>query len=194
MVAPAVVPRIASRVVYLDKFRGSAVLLMLLDHLVLILHGPQSIRLTVTRLAMPAFFILAGHLAGRLSWRHAWICLAGAVLPLVVPWVDAPNVLVLWSLGCVLLFGLRRFRVPVWVLPLVGLTFAANGFGVRGPNSYEFTAMWGLMGLGVMIPRGAFAFAAALPALVASIGRHPVAWYLGHLLVLQGVIFLGGLT
>lgn len=180
----------AARSYSLDAFRGLAILAMVVDHLTVVFSGPHVLRLTVGRLAVPAFFILAGHLAGRLRWRHAWVAGVGLVLPLLVPWIDSPNVLLYWALGSCALVVLRWAEIPSWVLCVVALTLAANSWGVSPGNGYEWSALLGLMGLGAVVPRTAFAFAGRAPGWVAAVGRRPLTWYVGHLLVLQAVILM----
>lgn len=186
------VEHVRIRDVGLDAFRGLAVLLMIGDH-VAFLFGFDGYRLTFGRLAMPMFFLLAGHLAGRLRWRHAGIAGLGVLLPLAVPWIDSPNVLVWWALGCAVIAGGRAiarrggFFLLMQVLAAAGLVVAANGWEVPG-HTYQPLALLGLMALGTSWPRWWFTWAGSLPAWVAAIGRHPVAWYVGHLLVLEGVV------
>lgn len=164
-------------------------LLMLADHLGYVFDVAE-VRLTLGRLAMPMFFLLAGSLVRSPRWRHAAIGIVGVVLPLVVPWIDAPNVLTLWALGVVVLWGCRRCGVPVWLLAGLGLTLGANGW-VTGGNTYDPACLWGLMALGAMVPATAYRWADRLPAWVGTLGRHPVAFYVGHLLVLQALIEAG---
>lgn len=179
-----------SRLWQIDALRGAAIVLMVGDHLALVAgDDAMTYRVTLGRLAMPIFFVLAGHLAGRLSWRHAAVGGIGLALPLVVPWIDSPNVLVLWALGCVLLWAARRVGVhPLWLV-IVAATVAANGWGIRVGTSYEFLSLWALMAAGALVPRSALiALGSHLPGWLAVIGRRPVTWYVGHLLVLAGVV------
>lgn len=185
--AATTTPGVSARLYALDAFRGLAIMAMLVDHLTLVFSGPHALRLTVGRLAVPAFFILAGHLAGRLRWRHAGVFCVGLVLPLVVPWIDSPNVLVYWAVGSCVLAGCRWLGVPPWLLAVVALTFAANGWVYAPGTGYDANALVGLMGLGSLVPRSAFSFAARAPGWVAAIGRRPLTWYVGQLLVLQVV-------
>lgn len=181
------------RWVAFDAFRGLAVLAMLADHLTLVLGGPDLIRLTVGRLAVPMFFLLAGYLVTRPRWRHLGIGLVGLLLPVAVPWIDSPNVLATWALGVVVIWLWRLGGLPVWGLAALGLVLFANDWG-QVPGSYPPAALIGLMALGTMVPRSAFEWARHAPGWVAAIGRHPVGWYVGHLLVLQVMIVLAGST
>jgi len=173
----------------LDGFRGLAIALMMLDHATYVLAGPAEIRWTLGRLAMPMFFLLAGHLAGRLRWRHAQIGLLGLLLPLAVPWIDTPNVLLLWALGCAVVYAARWAGLPLWLLIVVPLVEVANGVSIDGPGYYSPAVLGALMALGTMLPRTTFNWRLPRAALrpVAALGRHPILWYVGHLLVFQSV-------
>lgn len=185
---------VKTRRVELDRLRGLAVVLMIGDHLAIIL-GLSLYRVTAGRLAMPLFFILAGHLAGRLGYRQVWAVVLGLVLPVVSVLVDRPNVLVWWGLGCAGLWICDRLAVPAWSLAVAALTFAANGWAVTpGPLSYDPVALIGLMALGKCASSSAFLLGARLPAVLGRIGRYPLSWYVGHLLVLQGFVLVAGVA
>lgn len=163
---------------------------MFADHLALVFSGPELIRLTVGRLAVPMFFLLAGHLARRPRWRHALVALVGVLLPVLVPWVDSPNVLVWWALGVVLLWGGRLAGVPAWVWPVLAATLAANGWAPMIGTGYNPWALWALMALGQLVPRDWFSWAGRLPGWVGALGRRPVWVYAGHLLALQAFVLV----
>lgn len=97
-----------SRLVGLDRLRGLAIACMIVDHVAL-LGGLQLVRVTVGRLALPIFFVLAGALVRRLTWRHGAIFAVGLVLPVAVPWIDSPNVLTLYAVGAVVLVAGARW-------------------------------------------------------------------------------------
>jgi hypothetical protein len=114
------------------------------------------------------------------------------VLPAVVSWIDAPNVLLLWSVGCLVVLAFRWLNAPVWLLVAVGLTLSANGLALRPAGAFDVAAVWALMALGAALPRSAFAVGAALPSWLGLLGRHPVSWYVGHVLALTGAAMLLG--
>lgn len=173
----------------LDRLRGLAILLMIGDHVCMWIPDGGVYRYTLGRLAMPLFFVLAGHLARRVHARHAGIALLGVGLPLVCPWLDHPNVLTWWAIGVGLLELARRLGVPLWSFVLLGLVMGANGFGLHG-YTYEPTALFGLMAAGAMIPRASFAWAARLPPWLARPGRHPIPAYVGQAVAITAVVLL----
>lgn len=184
-------PVVSGRVGAVDRVRGLAIACMVVDHLCLIFSGPELLRWTVGRLAMPLFFVLSGYLLRRLSWRHAGIGAVGLVLPAAVVWVDRPNVLVWYAVGAVVLTLLRWAEVSPVVLVVVVLTVMANHGGSRLGSSYEPGALLALMALGQMLkkraqdPERVFAWGSRLPVFLEGVGRRPLAFYLGHVLVLD---------
>lgn len=181
---------VRTRVAGLDRLRGLAILCMLVDHLVLVTQGPGGLRWTVGRLALPAFFVLAGHLARTPNARHALIAWVGLVLPWLVPWIDHPNVLVLYALGVVVLWLFHQLGRPWWLVVLA-LTWGVNGL-VHVGHSYDALMLFGFMALGACMPRSAFEWTDRLPAgLLSAVGRRPLSWYVGHLLVLEALVRAG---
>jgi hypothetical protein len=158
---------------------------MVIDHLALQLGEPaMPLRLTVGRLAMPMFFLLAGHLARAPRRRHLWIGLLGVALG-ACTFVESPNVLTWWALGVCVLAAMRWAGIPAWLLVAVGLGLLANGYVVQLGSSYDYRALWALMALGSMLPAAAFTWAGFAPSWVHFLGRHPIAVYAGHVLALE---------
>jgi uncharacterized membrane protein YeiB len=143
-------------------------------------------RFTLGRAAMPLFFLLSGALVRRLSWRHGGVVLVGLVLPVLVPWIDAPNVLVWYGLGAVLLVLWRVRGWPVWLLLLPALVLYANGWTTAVGSSYQPWALVGLMAVGQAVGRDWWS-RRRIPALLAPLGRFPLSVYVGHLLVLTWI-------
>lgn len=170
----------------LDKLRGLAIAAMVVDHLAYVLDE-QLLRVTVGRLALPLFFIVAGHLVCRLSWRHGWVALLGLALPAVVPWIDDPNVLLLYAAGAVLVVQLRRAPLALVLVVVVALTVAANGWLPATPGFYDPLSVLALMCAGALLSRDSFAIGNRLPRAFAVVGRFPLSVYVGHLLVIEGV-------
>lgn len=169
----------------LDALRGLAVLTMVADHVALFAQA-EPVRWTIGRVALPLFFLLAGHLARRLSWRLLVVLGAGLLLPVLAPWVDSPNVLVWIVVGSLLLAGVRRFGLSPWLLLVVSATLLANGQGFGG-DGYAAPALMVMMAAGALIPRDGFAWASRLPAWLVPFGRFPLSVYVGHVLLLTVV-------
>lgn len=192
--------RVGHRFAGLDVTRGIAIMLMVLDHgLVVAGQDHSPIRMTMTRAALPVFMVLAGaligaHLRGRRLLR---VAIAGLALPLVVPWIDNPNILVLYVLGAVIVWAARGTgRDPrtgaLWVALVAVVTLSANGWGDQ-PGGYPWAPVVALMLTGALA--GRWRLAAATACLdrrwlrpVQWIGRYPLTVYVGHLLILQLVV------
>lgn len=197
---PWTVPELVrSRSAALDGLRGLAVVLMFLDHALIVTgHQYAGLRYTLTRAAMPLFFFVSGHLFRRLTLRHAAIALVGAALPVVVPWVDSPNVLLLYAMGCVSLWAIGkagdRVRVPLLVfvvaLPLV---LSANGFDVgQVAGSYAGRPLWALMALGALVQRRHLDVFAPLGRVFGWAGRFPLTAYLASTVGLTAAVAVLG--
>jgi uncharacterized membrane protein YcfT len=191
LTAPVSAPPAKARLAGLDRLRGLAIVCMVIDHLALI-AGLDILRYTVGRIAMPLFFVVAGTLVTRLTWRHAAIVPIGLALPLVVPWVDRPNVLVLYVLGAIVLVVAARLfpsdehRLPVLLgIVAVCLAIVANGFDRVGV-SYPASALVALMAVGALLGRHRLDVPGRqLPAFLELPGRFPLSVYVGHVLALQ---------
>lgn len=187
MTATRVRPPGSVRLDTLDRVRGLAIVLMLVDHLAY-LGGVVELRLTVGRLAMPLFFLLAGGLVRRWGSRHALALGLGLLLPLVAPWAGAPNVLVVFAVGAALLLLCERSGLPVPLLVLISLVAAANRWEV-GTSSYDPAALIAIMALGRLIGTDwAVRLGDRLPAWLAGLGRRPLLWYVGNVVLIQAVI------
>ncbi len=182
----------------LDGARGAAVLLMLLDHLLVVTgHGDLWwVRSTVTRAAMPGFMVIGGALVSgtmtppRLA-RLVRTIAFGVALPVVVPWIDDPNILVMYAAGWLLVWAVRRWTWGAPLLVIVGATLAGNGLlGHTGAGYYPIGAVAALMAAGAWIGPvrlGSWlrSFAARRLRPVQWLGRHALAFYVLHLLVLR---------
>jgi hypothetical protein len=179
---------------------------MVLDHLLVVGgFGQSPIRYTLTRAAMPAFMVISGALFRRIRWER-WLryLAAGLLLPVVVVWIDNPNILVLWAFGVVVLdiLGVLGRLVPrlraalPWLVVVAVLTYTGNRFGAAlGSSGFEPLSVVALMVIGAQIGReslsGILSAFAGVPRWVRSIGRHSFGWYVGHLLVLVALQQVG---
>lgn len=187
----------------LDAARGLAIVAMMIDHVSAVSGGPWLVRWTVGRLAMPIFFVLAGYLCRRVSWRTGAVAALGVALPFAVPWIDRPNVLVWWAAGSAVLVGTRRLGIgPGWVAAFC-LALMGNFVLLALGDGYPAAALVGLMALGALAGDRdaesggrsyAWRWAERLPGWLAVVGERPVRWYVGHLLVLQFVLVVAGVA
>jgi uncharacterized membrane protein len=168
------------RLVTLDRVRGLAIVLMVLDHALLAAgHHGGPVRLTVTRLALPLFGLTAGAL-----WKpgraRRYLEVAGAAiiatgLGLVVG-IGQPDIL--WLL-----------LVAMLVMP-AGPALAAAGAiqATTWPlrtSGYEPGVVLVLVVLGHLYGSAPLdRLGQRLPHRLEGIGRHPLGWYLGHLALL----------
>jgi len=182
-VGPALVGRDRS----LDVLRGLAIVCMMVDHLALWLDVTE-LRLTVGRVAMPLFFVLGGHLVTRIGPRLLVVVGVGVGLQLLAPWTGAGPLLATFASGAVVVHLLGRWPAALAALVAYGLMLGANGFASAAGGMYEPACLVALMGLGRLLPRSVFAGAAGGPRWLAAIGRRPLIWYAGHVLVLTALV------
>lgn len=184
----SVVPEVGTvRLVGIDRLRGLAVLLMVIDHLLIVVGQESSIyRFTVTRLAMPLFFVVAGALVSRIDVpRLLLVATCGALLPILVPWTEQPNVLVQYVMG-VLLLGLCWFSRPAVVLVLVLLLGAIANRYTANLHGYDWAALPALVLAGWLAGRETVdRIGRPLSFLFEGLGRYPLSIYFGHLLLLR---------
>jgi uncharacterized membrane protein len=169
----------------LDQLRGLAVVCMVVDHVCLYAGGPAELRWTVGRVAAPVFFVLAGHLATRVTARHFWL------FPLalfVVPEPVAYDGLLIAVCACSLLTVLaRRTSVAGCLLGALVLDVAVPGVAsLNGTYLLPSTLVCFLVGA-LLERRHLERLAAGLPPWLAQVGRYPLSLYVGHLLLLDAL-------
>ncbi len=156
------------------------------------------VRLSFPRLALPAFMVCSGMLlAGRSMTIRRWtevliaalIVNAGALLAGMTDFV--PDILVLWCL--VMVFGapIRRYPATAVVLGLLQSMYWRVPIG-----GYQPGLVLAFVALGMLIARSGDRellepLGSRLPDWVASIGRRPLSWYVGHLSLLGGLTVCG---
>lgn len=177
------------RVAGLDRLRGLAVVLMVLDHVLLIVVGgglALVLRLSVTRLSLPLFCVVAGALVvDRPRWRRLGAVVLAGYVAMVIGYplgIGQPDVLVV--LAVALAVAPLVVRVG-WALPgLCWCLLQATTwpFPWRG---YQPGVVLGLVLVGHLAGRERLGrIGDRLPEVFERVGRRPLAWYLGHLLVL----------
>lgn len=194
------------RLVGLDRLRGLAIALMVLDHVLVWLLAVAEVdglaggaielaRLSVTRLSLPLFGVLAGcglvfsvrhrNFGVSIPWRHA----AGALLILFLPtwWIGLGRPDVLVQFVFIIGFGgwaIRRWPVVLGAFGVVqAITWPIGGTG------YQPGVVVALLALGVLGSAGGRYLSAEvaglrLPGWLGTFGRYPVECYVGHVLVL----------
>lgn len=177
-------PVLSKRCVGIDRLRGVAISLMILDHLFIITHAPTFTRLTITRLAMPLFFLISGHLAKRVSWRLPVIGFIGLLIPAVAIWIDSPNVLFWFAVLAPIVVLIRDNRVITSLVILFALTFSTNRYSLGIGSSYDPIGLFAIMCFGTLIKRESFNVFNRLPAFFGKIGHYPMTIYISHLVIL----------
>lgn len=191
----------------LDRIRGLAVALMVLDHCAVVMlanFGVQSralelYRLTITRASLPMFMLVAGHLLGdraMSSRRLVQVFAAGFAAVCVVQVtglaLGRPDILLVFA--CVMLVRepIRRYPVELGALGVVQvITWPFEGAW----SGYQPGAVLALVCFGVL------SFQAwgnlnelgyYLPRWCSRIGTEPLAIYLGHICVLGFLVMAWG--
>jgi len=182
------------RSVAIDRARGLAIVLMVLDHsLVLVQHHSPTVlapvyalRMTVTRASLPLFALCSGVLlhrgpSGRRLLQIASVAaVVNAGLVAVPIGIRPPEILAVWTLVVVCCAGLVR-RSPVLAVVLGALQVSVWPIGWHG---YQPGLVLLLLAAGFMAGRPCVGWADALPAWLGAVGSRPLAWYVGHLAVL----------
>jgi hypothetical protein len=194
----------------LDRLRGLAIFLMILDHALVIFlscYGWQDwayqTRRTVTRLSMPLFMLVSGLLVarkGRPSIRRLppifFIGLVFTEVVVNIPQLGfgAPDILLLWLL-CLTLY-------PLWIrwpveMAVIGILQIVNWpITIDWWRNYQPGEVLAFLALGALLARRENSLllrtGAHLPRWLAFIGRRPLVWYTAHLtaLLVLGAILL----
>ena len=178
----------------LDILRGIAIALMVLDHVCVVTGEGGIFRLTITRLSMPLFFLISGHLLSRIDWKRLVIVgIIGACLPYYVTFIEVPNVLFLYALFAPLIVWQKNKPRGLAVITAFGLGMYANGFGLI-IGAYAPFALLGLMALGRLMSRDLWIIqrwegerVSRFVTPFTLLGKYPLSIYVGHLIILEGL-------
>jgi hypothetical protein len=184
----------------LDRLRGLAIFLMIIDHSLLmtmtyVTDEPwmEWLRKTLTRLSLPLFMLVSGLLIarkGKPSWRRLPMVVVVAVVINVVSWYQVgfgvPEILAVW-LMCLPLYPLF-VRFPIETATLGILVTINLPITVDWWDGYQPALVLTFLALGSLLNRYANApvlrAGERLPGLLEPIGKRPLLWYAGHLTVL----------
>lgn len=180
-----------ARDVRLDALRGVAVVLMVVDHVVKVV-APDSlwwVTSTVTRLSLPMFMVTAGVLLARRSHglrplRALDLFLAGSVVTVVFGAIGfaLPDILVVMLLTAPLWSWVRRSPVLAVIFGLIQLVNLPLPWG-----GYQPGLVLALLGVGVLASGTWAQYGERLPVWCAAVGRRPLLFYVGHILLLPAL-------
>lgn len=175
---------VRGRLAGVDVLRGWALLAMVADHVLVLVDPASLLRLTVTRLALPAFALLMGALhRRRWSGRHVQLLAAALVAQLVgAGIIGAPGIL--WLLaGCVPVLWLpSRWLLLVAVVGWVQASWWPIDWQAYQPGT---VLLWTAVGKVASVQLLDAAARVTGPRSVQLLGRLPLSVYLAHLAVLQ---------
>lgn len=186
------------RLVGIDRARGLAVLLMVLDHVLVLVSSAvgsswaiEAVRLTVTRASLPLFGVIAGVMLGRRRAPDVWLLIAAfgcSQLSYLFPFgTGRPDVLILFAVVLTAAPVLLRAPVLLCALGIIqSVTWPLGGSW----TGYQPGTIVALVSLGSL-----FAYfggdypvngraVSLLPSWLEPVGRHPLGWYVGHFVVL----------
>lgn len=193
------IPIERQRLAGIDRVRGLAVVLMVLDHVLVAVVslglvegpsvvGPTLVRLTLTRLSLPLFMWASGYLLGQkapsLVRRFEVAGAAACVTALLVAFpigVQVPDPLVLWTF---VMLGAQMIRSHPVAFGLLGVTVSAMPWPFAGYNPGVVLA---LVALGVCsVQCGPFpqVIGERLPPWFGWVGRRALSLYVAHIVVL----------
>lgn len=188
------------RLLVVDVIRGAAVLLMLLDHVLAVTWADSPLRygspLMVTRLSLPLFMLAAAAVwaPGKLSrrWRLVPVAVVETFLGAYLG-LDVVGIVAVFGLSLVVLECAARLRLDLdrpFVPATVAILFTLYAPVPAWPG-YQLSLVlaWFLLGRCYWASVWAFSVPAWSRPLEV-VGRHPLAWYVGHLVVLAALVAL----
>lgn len=175
-----------------DRLRGLAILLMLVDHALVQLDAGNPLRLTLTRFSLPLFMICAGLMLserrGAVNWKRLGVTVACGIVVALPSWFVGLSPLLLLTIAAGLACGPWLVRWPsLWlVCGLIQALFVP----LVGARDYEPGLIVVLLALGVLVARSAddwtrwSRWGGELPRWLGFLGRHALAVYVGHVAAL----------
>jgi hypothetical protein len=191
-------PSRTERVGWIDGARGLSIVLMIVSHVDLALGMPlgRGFHVYAMRPVAPVFIVLFAML-WRPGWRRRhWQLLAAAPIAQVCAWLlgwGVPNILVLLLFALLAMPAVERYPVVVAILGVNQLAFWPIGPGWWTGYSLGFVLVFLVIGRYVADRRFIEAYGRlGERAGLARVGRQPLRWYLGHLVLLTGVVGVSG--
>lgn len=193
---PVGVLPVAGRLAGVDKLRGAAVLLMVVDHALVAFPAGvvgQAVRMTATRASLPLFCVVVGAFgSSSVRWgRVATVAAVGAAVsaPGAVLGLGRPDVLLV--LAAVLAVAPLAASNPLpWLVVAVlqPVTWPVPGTGYQPGTVLALVIVGGLVGRWSLNEMGQ-----GLPGWVGGLGRYPLSIYFVHVAGLAGLrLGLGG--
>lgn len=159
---------------------------MICDHILAVTHQGSTFRYTITRLSMPLFFLISGHLVKRNNWtRLSIVGILGILIPSFAYFIEAPNVLFWYALSAPIIVAAKDNQKALCGIIVFSLTMYANGFFLI-PGAYSPFALMALMAVGKLIP-SEFLEYPRLPKFLKWPGKFPLSIYVGHILILSAL-------
>ena len=192
----------SNRIAVLDKVRGLAIILMMLDHTLVMLstleiisNGALLTRMTLTRFALPMFMIVSGALwAARTPGgkRIGSIILVSIFLNvfMVMFWSEfsTPEVLAVWALAALFASFISKYPVLAITLSYIQWEYWPIGWDGYQPGVVVLFLAVGVLAARCGIVPGTGVAGKLLPEFLGVIGKRPIIWYAGHLVVLTVLV------
>lgn len=174
----------------IDRLRGAAIVLMVVDHS-LMMYGDEVlsplVRISVTRTALPLFIFVAGTLitAEPRWWRWCQVFICGLVASSLgdqLGW-SQPNILLLLA-GCLVVVSAAERFSDGWWWTVLALSLMQPIFWRIAWGAYQPGELLCMMMLGRLIhpaDLAAWGTGSRCFAWLAAVGRWPLTIYVGHI-------------
>lgn len=183
----ATTPR--TRLAGIDRLRGLAVLLMVLDHALVQIDHDSPLRYTITRLSLPLFVgCAAAVFRGQLGRQRMGVLALGIIAETTLNGplsLGGPGPVTLITCG-LLAFSLPWVRRNAHLVGTLGLLQAL--YQPVGWSGYQPGLILAYFALATLAVHDLEPAARRLPAWVGTVGRQPMRWYIGHLIALVLIV------
>lgn len=183
-------PSTSNRVDWIDRLRGLALVLMVLDHVLVQIDPSNPLRYTLTRLSLPLFMAASAAVwTPDIRTRRLVLLASAATVELVASsylGMPFPGIMLVYLVAVVPLSLWHEASSSAYWVAALGLIQALYlPVGWLGYEPGLVLAWWGLGRLGsYQLDR----LGSRLPRCLASVGRWPAQLYAFHLLVLVALV------